>query len=556
MKKNITLLLLGIVLLATVLRLWGLGSVPPSPDWDEAALGYNAYSILQTGKDEYGEPFPFILRSFGDYKPAMYTYLAIPSVAIFGLDTFAVRLPSALFGIVTVIAVFFLVKEISKRDDLALVSALLLAISPWHIQFSRVAFETNIGVSLSVIAALFFLYGLRRHIFLFASALCLGLGFYAYQSEKVFVPLFGLLLVALFFKQLLKINRFILLGVVLFGLLISLPMITSIFGNSTTLERAKNVSVFNPYSDDFKLNTEKLIVDHETNDIVGLVLDNRRVLFGKLIIENYLSHFDLNWLFITGDIPRHHAPGMGLLYFIELPILLIGIYALLFGNYPRIMKLLLFGWILLAPIPASLSTGVPHAVRTFHMVPVITILTAIGLLESVRLIRSCMTLRKVSPAKNKSLASRVVLTVFGAIYAINFAYYLNQYFVQQPYFFSRDWQYGYQQAVEETKKLEGQYDKIVVSNKGYLDQSYIFYLFYLKFSPNEYQSQMRFINNGQTDRSFGKYEFRPIDWPKDKDIKNVLYVGMPGEFPVEVSKKATVHFLDNTPAITLVGTEE
>lgn len=544
------MLLLGIVLLAAILRLWGLGSIPPSPDWDESALGYNAYSILQTGKDEYGEPFPFILRSFGDYKPALYTYLIIPSVAVFGLDIFAVRLPSALFGILTVLAVFFLVRELSKRNNLALISSFLLAISPWHIQFSRVAFETNIGVSLSVFAALFFLYGLRKPMFLFGAALCLGLGFYAYQSEKVFVPLFGLLLVILYFKQLLKINRFILTGVVVFGLLISFPMISSMFSNSTTLERAKNVSVFNPYSDDFKLNTEKLIFDHETNDKIGLVLDNRRVLFSQLIIENYLSHFDVNWLFLTGDIPRHHAPGMGLLYLVEFPLLLIGIYALLFGKYPRMMKLLLFSWILLAPIPASLTTGVPHAVRTFHMVPVINILVAIGLITAFEFIKKY----QVSSIKYQ------VLRFFGFSFLIlaffNILYFLNQYFVQQNYFFSKEWQYGYQQAVEETKKLEKQYDKIVVSNKGYLDQSYIFYLFYLKYPPQEYQSQMRFINNGQTDRSFGKYEFRPIDWTKDKDIKNVLYIGMPGEFPAEVAKKATVHFLDNTPAITVVGTEQ
>src|SRR3989344_3496317 len=112
-KKIIIILLLTIIIvIASVLRLWQLGQVPISPDLDEAALGYNAYSILQTGRDEYGKFLPIVLRSFDDYKPALYSYLTIPSILIFGLNVFAVRLPSAIFGILTVLATFFLVKEL------------------------------------------------------------------------------------------------------------------------------------------------------------------------------------------------------------------------------------------------------------------------------------------------------------------------------------------------------------------------------------------------------------------------------------------------------------
>ena len=112
MKKYIWIILIGIVILAAVLRLWQLGNIPPSPDWDEVALGYNAYSIMQTGRDEFGKFIPVVLRSFDDYKPALYAYLTIPSILIFGLNTFAVRLPSAIFGIISVIATYFLAKEL------------------------------------------------------------------------------------------------------------------------------------------------------------------------------------------------------------------------------------------------------------------------------------------------------------------------------------------------------------------------------------------------------------------------------------------------------------
>ena len=115
-KKIELVLFVAIVLVASFLRLWQLGHVPPSPDWDEAALGYNAYSIKETGKDEYGEPFPIILRSFDDYKPALYVYFVIPFISLFGLDIFAVRLVSALFGIATVIVVYFLIHELTRMQ--------------------------------------------------------------------------------------------------------------------------------------------------------------------------------------------------------------------------------------------------------------------------------------------------------------------------------------------------------------------------------------------------------------------------------------------------------
>ena len=434
------------------------------------------------------------------------------------------------------------------NQSIPLLGAALLAISPWHIQFSRVAFESNIGVSLSVFSALFFLYGLRKQVFLYFSALFLGLGLYAYQSEKVFFPLFVLVLVGIFWRQLRSIKLRILIGAILLGLLIALPMLVSIISDRTTLERAQNVSIFNGQSDDFKLNAQKLAYDHQANNITGLLFDNRRVLFAKQIIENYISHFDLNWLFIKGDIGRHHAPGMGLLYLVELPFLFIGIYSLLFGSYSVKTKLFLFTWLLIAPIPASLTTGVPHAVRAFHMVPVISILTAIGTITALEFI-----LKFKIKVLNIRL-SFLCISLYFLFFIFNFIYYLDQYFVQLPYFTSEDWQYGYQQTVRETNTLGKDYDKIVVSNNGYLDQSYVFYLFYLKFPPVEYQTQMNFINNSQADRKFGKYEFRPIDWINDKKLKRVLFIGMPEEFPKEYPKKVEIDFLDGKPAFDIVGT--
>ena len=155
MTSRITLIL--ILLFAAGLRFFQLGQNPPGLYWDEVSLGYNAYSILTTGRDEHGEWLPLTrFKAFGDYNPPGYIYATVPSIALFGLNEFAVRFPSALFGSLTVLLTYFLVKEISKNRLWALLSALILAAMPWHVHFSRAAFETNVSVFWVALGSIFF----------------------------------------------------------------------------------------------------------------------------------------------------------------------------------------------------------------------------------------------------------------------------------------------------------------------------------------------------------------------------------------------------------------
>ena len=185
----------AIVIIALFLRFYQLGINPPSLDWDEVSMGYNAYSILQTGADEYGNKFPLSIRSFDDYKPALYTYLTVPFIKIFGLNELAVRVPSAIIGVLSVLAIYFLVKELLQkwdrryREPIALMSAFFLAISPWHLQFSRVGFEATVGLFFAVAAFTTFLYGLDNRRWLVVSGLFTGFSAYTYHSERIFVPL-------------------------------------------------------------------------------------------------------------------------------------------------------------------------------------------------------------------------------------------------------------------------------------------------------------------------------------------------------------------------------
>lgn len=543
-KKWVIIIFSAIVLLAAILRFWQLGQVPISPDWDEVALGYNAYSILHTGRDEYGKFLPIVLESFGDYKPALYAYLSIPPVAVFGLNVFAVRLPSAVLGVLTVIAVFFLVKELFKKNSIALITSFLLAISPWHIQFSRVAFETNVGLAFNVFGALFFVKGLKKPWLLFLSVLFFALNLYVYQSEKVFAPLLVLLLIILFWKKLWALPKKYLVFSCILGTLVALPIVFYTFLSSNGLSRAQGVSILSPSSGIPQQISERYLFNKSTHDAVGLVLDNGRFMYAKAIIANYLSHFDINWLFITGDNPRHHAPDMGLLYLWELPFLGIGIYQLIFGKFEKRTKLLVFGWFLIAPLPAAVTIGVPHAVRTLNFLPTFQIVTALGVLQTIVFFRK------------KSLYhipyGWIVLVGITFFALFNVSYYLDQYFVQQNYFNAQYWQYGYDQIVPASAQLAKSYPRVVVSDKVPMDQSYMFFLFYLKYDPALYQKQ--FIAQGNGDKHFGNYVFRTLNWSQDEAQKNTLFVGNASEFPQDVQGTIkTIYNVDGTPLVKIVG---
>src|SRR3990167_5139387 len=200
--KSEKFLLILIIFLAFFLRFYKIGEIPPSLYWDEASLGYNAYSILKTAHDEHGQFLPVTnFAAFGDYKPPGYVYLTVPSIAIFGLDEFAIRFPSALFGVFTVILTYLLTKKLFQNESIAQLSALFLAISPWHLQLSRVAFEANAALFFSLFGIYSFIkFALGDRLWIVYSAASFLAALYTFTGQRLFVPLILILLVIQFRK--------------------------------------------------------------------------------------------------------------------------------------------------------------------------------------------------------------------------------------------------------------------------------------------------------------------------------------------------------------------
>lgn len=536
-KKTINWFLVGIVCVAGFFRLWKLGQVPASPDWDEVALGYNAYSILKTGRDEYGTWFPLVLRSFDDYKPPLYAYLAILPVAAFGLDTWAVRLPSAVAGTIAVIGVYYLTKELFEKEDdtarqkLPYIATLLLALSPWHIQFSRIAFEANVGVTLNIWAVTLFLKGMKKGKFLIGSAFLFGLGLYAYHSERIFLPLLVLILALLYRREIWKTRRTAILAIVV-GFITVSPLIRVMF-DQNSLMRLRGTSSLTDQTGLLARSVTKLEQDKASGNVWGVLFDNRRIVWAKTLVSGYLSHYSLKWLYLAGDNPRHHAPDMGLLYLVEMPFFFWGLYRMVTGW--RRSSSVVIGWFLIAPIAASPTTELPHAIRSLVFLPTFQIITAIGIVHFISWVRSA---RKFSG---------ILFVTFIAIFGFNIVYYLHMYYGHMDVEYSQYWQYGYKDAVDFVAAHQSQYQKVVVSTK--LEQPYMFFLYYLRYDPVNYLASGGTASGGfaEVRNRFGIYEFRPIDWANEVKDKKTLYIGLPAEIRGTTVK--TIYNLDGSEAM-------
>src|SRR5258708_4192878 len=361
-------LLVGIILLGFTLRIVGLTNHPSGFTPDEASFGYDAYSILKTGKDQWGHTLPLVFKSFGDDKLPVYTYLAIPSVAIFGLNEFSVRLPSAILGTLAIVVVYFLVKELFKEEKVAIFAAFLLAISPWHTMLSRGAFEANLSTFFLPLAILFFLKGLKDKNFLVLSAIIFGINLFTYHTARILTPLIVLFLVWQNFKEVKKY-------IFIFGIIFSVFLLPAIYLYIVSGSRVASSGIFDiNYSDD-----RYLAQVVRESAILSRFFYNKPFYIVKQFITNYLSYFSPQFLFTNGPAEGTYGmvPGIGVLYFAEL-ILLVGFIWKAVKERSSEINLLVF-WFLISPLPAALTKGPGYAAnRVAFVIPALIILLAIG----------------------------------------------------------------------------------------------------------------------------------------------------------------------------------
>lgn len=524
-KNKTFIILLSIVVAAAFLRFFSIASNPPSLTWDEVSWGYNAYTLGQTARDEYGRFLPVdYLESFGDFKPPVYAYLSVLPVSIFGLTSFAVRFPSALFGTLTVLLTYFLVCEIfyasRQRRAYALVASFILAISPWHILLSRAAFEANVATFFIVLGTWMFLFSTRQKrnwIILLGSLLCFVLAMYTFNTSRVFLPLFVPILFIARRKMLISQWKKSILSVGI-ALLISLPLLGFLMTPQAKL-RYEEVNIFSDIKVIERTNQE---IMNDNNSIFSKVIHNRRLAYGVEYLNHYFDNLDPKFLFIKGDgNPKFSIQDVGQMYIWELPFLIIG--ALLIFRKKESLWGIVPMWLLLAIIPAATARETPHALRIETTIPMFQVIVAYGVVQAYIYIQ----------LKIKNVRLMRLIMVGGSFIALSFfVYFIHTYFVHYPVQYASEWQYGYRDAIKYAEDNKQKYKTIYFTQD--LGRPHAYVLFYGKYNPNT------LATNASVSRealgfvhveSLDKYNFEKTPPPLSEDI---LYINVPGKVPGDV----------------------
>ncbi len=507
--KNIIIsfFLILLICFGFVIRVYNLSSVPAGFFADEAAIGYNAYSLLTKGADEYGVAYPFFFRSFGDYRLPVPIYSNIPFVALFGLNEFSVRATAAFFGTLTILIVFLLGKKMFSSSLIGLFCALFLAISPWHIHFSRFGSEYIYFPFWFSLGLYFFLLGLENGKFLFISFFVFGISLYTYYPALFTVPLFTLFLLIIYFKKIVNDKKNIAIGLFIFFVMM-VPFFIGI-QNGTVLTRWQRVSV---------------IKDQSAQQSVSK------------IIQAYTAHFTPTFLFEKGDIEypghfitRFSVRGMGELYWIQLPFLLLG-FITIFKKYRKAFYILLL-WLNLYPLGSSLTGtdgGGPFAFRSIFGVIPFQLISGVG------------AVYLFSFATSKTMKS-LLFVLFTVVIVLSLQKYLYKYFVEYPTYSSNfwGWQFGPHDVMNYFKKINSQYDDLFLM--GSFNSPEIFISFYDPQNICHFRCQVSGLERLDFNRKqlyavgadrlreMAKYNFKIkkiIDFP---DGKPAFFIGSPQE---------------------------
>lgn len=510
-----TISFLLIVALGAFLYFYKLDEIPNGLYVDEAVSGYNAYSVLKTGKDEYGKPFPLAFRFFGSYSPPMHTYLTVPIIYFRGLKISSPRVISGISGLVLVIAVFFFIKslKIIRSPLTPFLGAFLFAISPWLIFYSRAGYEMNIGFALFSLGVLYLWLGLKKPKLLLLGFPILSLSSYGAHTERFLVPIIAVLFL-LVFKKVLFLSKKYLSSSLLLAFLIQLPNIyflstpafftkSTLFYKGAIFSQAEKIANFLP-------------------TFIGVPLA-----FIREFTSQYLSYFSPRSLFFLGDPDLQRSiPELSVFYFWMVIPYLYGIYRLFKSiktDETKFISLLT----LVIPIFPALSGDPFSSQRALPLLLPLSLIIFLGidgLIYNRKIVYWSLTF--------------LVFSVFSLLLL------WRSYFVLFPKERAKIWGYGFSPLAEEIRKRPN--EKFVI-DQSRTKPAYIELAYFLEYPPEELQRSVdpkvrenyySMVDFKQEYR-FANMEIRNIEWKTDI-YKEQILVG--DELAVSESQQKE-HFL-------------
>ncbi len=540
--------LISIVCVAALLRLLFLGAIPVGTYIDETAIGLDAFMIAHTGKDMYGHsPLTPIFYSYGDYKLPMYIWVTVPSVAAFGRTAFAIRLPSCVAGIISVVLIYFIALEIfkkhKKKEYIAAASACTITLLPWSVLFSRTGFEGHLAQMFLLVMMLGALHVSKSKLWWLVSMLGGVCALYTYYSARFVVPV--VLCVTLFltyretkhrWKYIKQVGITFLVSVVAFGLAF-LPMLRSPLYKESQLLRLSSKNIFQ--QQEIYVARANMLQDQDHNDLISRVLHHRMMYLVKNLTHNISLHLDLDYLLFSGDSNLRHSTGtVGIMLSVMFPFFIAGFYVL--AKKDRALLLFFFVWWMVSLVPASVPLEIPHALRSLNALGMFPIVIGLGVIEC------WIWLSKKSWGK-----TIIVVTLFFIM--INVALFIHDYLMHYPTRSAKAWSDGYKKVAEVVGNSRSSVQHIyVVGGQKIL----IWILYYGGFSPKEISAFVQIAKDSQFDHGqFENIEVNASVWKEklktmhgtiivvgDKDAIGSL--GDAVEYPIEGAGGKTSYVYD------------
>ena len=440
-KDSFELVLLAsiIIFIGAIVRILLIEKIPIGLNQDEASIGYEAYSLINYGIDRNGMTLPVHLISWGSGQNALYAYLIMPFIRIFGLNTFAVRLPMAIIGLITLVVFYYLVKD-AFGEKKGLLLLFIFTVIPWHLMKSRWGLESNIFPDLIFYSFALIYYGIKKKnkkYFIFSSII-LGISTYAYGTSYLFVPLFCLIIyIYLIIKKKIKIKD-MLLYLSITGI-ISLPMILFVIVNYFNLDTIKIFNITIP-----KLSYNRF---EEVTLLNGNVFTS--------IFKNLKETIKL-FIYQKDEFKVNFVPSFGVIYYHSLIFMLIGMYYSI-KNKNIICKLNIC--LFITSIILSLFV-IPNIHRINPIWFSVIIFIGLGL---------------VALSKYK-IIFRIAIASYMIIFPIFLITYFTSYQTTLRFFTFK----GLTEAYEYASTID--YKEMYVSN--YINQPSIYYLYSNKIDPN------------------------------------------------------------------------
>lgn len=480
---NRNLFIALILIIASILRFYKLTQSPPSINWDEASIGYNAYSVLKTGKDEWGTLMPVSFKAFGEHKLPGMIYASIPAITLFGLNEFSLRITPVIIGL---LAIYFMYKFTSEltNEKTGLIAAFLMAISPWHIHISRISFEAGLALLFIELSLLYFVKSLKNTKYLYHTTIFAIFSIYTYNSAKIVIPILTLVYLLLF-TQRLK-NKKHIIGSALIGFILLLPIFSQLTAENTIRWDIVNFAAQPGYTYTIELARNNF----KGPILAGKIIHNQYTHYTYHLTSNALKHFAPSFLFLKGDSNTQRSiQNYGLLHLLEAPLVIYGIYLLM--RKKKLLKLIL-PLLIVTVIPGSITVDAPSALRSLNLIIPILFIESLGVVALVN--------------QFKKGGYVLLILAFTSLYMFTGRIYLDY-----PHRYASDWQYGYKEAVryamEEYDNVENIY---FTTKKG---EPYIFTLFFGDFDPTFFQNPSNSVKTQD-----------PIGWTHVTHLGKFAYV--------------------------------